>query len=90
MYEYECPTGHITTKFVVIAERNQVVHCRECLKKTKRIYSRHSVKESEPKWIDDSVRMALQGIDPKPGTIPITTRKQWERHLKDNQIACVG
>ncbi len=82
VYEYECESGHITTKFAVIAERNQTVHCKECLKKTKRIYSGHSVIDTKPKWLDDNVRMALGK--------PIKTRKEYDKHLKDNQIVCVG
>ena len=89
IYEYVCESGHITEKFAVIADRHNPVHCKECLKDTKRIFSRHSALDSEPKWINKQVRTALQDLSVK-GTIPITTRKQLREHLKNNNLACVG
>jgi len=35
-----------------------------------------------PKWLDQSVNDALQGDDPRP----ITTRGQYEDHLKRNKV----
>lgn len=89
IYEYECLDGHITEKFAVIAERNQSVHCKVCLKKTKRIFSKYSALNTRPKWINDSVRGALQDLS-VPGTIPIKTRKQYNEHLKKNNLVCLG
>jgi putative FmdB family regulatory protein len=89
IYEYECGKGHKTERFFRIKERKKFIECPECKERAKRAVTRHSAFESAPKWINDEVRGSLQDLS-VPGTIPITSRRQLNEHLKMNNLVCKG
>lgn len=40
LYEYECPNGHRTEKFLSLAEADKRIKCPQCGKRTERVFSR--------------------------------------------------
>lgn len=89
IYEYECKDGHKTEGFFPINKRRKFVMCKMCKKIARRAVASHIAFESEPKWISDEVRGTLQDLS-VPGTIPITSRRQLNEHLKMNNLVCRG
>lgn len=89
IYEYECKEGHKTEEFFPINKRRKFVACKTCKKIANRAITRHIAFESEPRWINEDVRGSLQDLS-VPGTIPITSRRQLDEHLKRNNLVCRG
>lgn len=87
LYDYECQgCGNSFERVVPMCDWKKDQLC-ECGFFAKRAFiSGHGgMQDDTPRWIDDDLRRALQNVD-NPGTVPITTRKQYLKYLKDNNI----
>ena len=85
IYDYKC--NCCQKKFEVIlplAEYKQAQNCPECGSIAQKQMTLGGIQDDSPVWLNQSVRNQLQDTDVPH--IPIETRTQYERHLKDNGI----
>ncbi len=83
MYEYECRCGKTTEKVCKVTRIPRRVRC-ECGWMAKKVLSRSAIQAdsiTDVKWLPS----ALQTLQ-KDGERPITSRKEYNRYLKENQI----
>jgi putative FmdB family regulatory protein len=85
LYAYQCQKCHNHfDMFFPLKEWDITPECPDCGGQGDKILTAQ-IKRSEPVWLDDSVRGALQDTD-DPNTRPIENRSDYNRYLKDNGI----
>jgi putative FmdB family regulatory protein len=87
IYEYECEEcGNIMEVVSKISEKPEFGVCDCCGGHAKPILSRGAIHtDGDVKWLQ-SAREVLQ----PDGERPIETRGEYNRYLKDNNLACIG
>lgn len=87
IYSYECENcGRIFDLALKIEDMVQETACEECNGSAKKIITlgHGGIQDDSPVWLDQSIRNQLQDTDSPH--IPIETRSQYNRYLKDNGI----
>lgn len=87
LYDYECPEcGNEFDLFVPLASYKLKPYCPKCGSESKKIltHGHGGIQDDHPVWLDQSIRNQLQDTDSPH--IPIETREQYNKHLKDNGI----
>ena len=88
IYTYECENcGRIFDLSMKIEDMASETVCEICDGDAKKIIvpGHGGIQDDHPVWLDNSIRNQLQDTD-SPETIPITTRKQYNKYLRDNGI----
>ncbi len=88
LYEYNCE--HCKTKFekvVPLKDWDSIQPCPECGWGTVKVITIGGIQDDHPVWLNQSVRDQLQDTDSPH--IPIETRQQYDKHLKDNGITAL-
>jgi hypothetical protein len=71
-------------KHLRLSEYKTPQACPDCGVEAKKLMTLGGIQDDHPVWLDQSVRNQLQDTDSHH--IPIETRKQYDKHLKDNGI----
>ena len=90
IYEYHCRLcKKVTEKYCKVTRIPRRIRC-SCGRLAKRQLSAHGAvhTDGDVKWIP-SARMVLQP-DSELRTNPIETRSQYNKYLKDHNLACIG
>ena len=91
LYDYKCEKCKNDFElFFPLREWNIVPSCPDCGGKGKKqlTIKPGGVLDDHPVWLDASVRKQIQDTD-NPHEIPITTRSQFNKHLKDTGITAL-
>lgn len=91
IYEYEC--NHCKTITEIVHKPNSIpkkARCKKpgCGRMARRILSRGAIQcdsVNDVKWLPSACK-TLQ----KAGEPPLQSRKEYNKYLKDNHLACVG
>lgn len=93
LYTYECEEcGEEFEMVLRLSEFESITpNCPQCGGEGRRILvlGHGGIQGDEPVWLDHSVREALQDLT-DPATVPITTRTQYKKYMKDNSLVCTG
>ena len=87
IYEFKCTRGcrKVTERMYHVADCPEKIRCT-CGKMAKKILSRGAIKlDGEVKWLPDAVK-TLQ----PDGERSVTTRTEYNKYLKNHNLACVG
>lgn len=85
LYEYQCQKcTKIFDLMVPLKEWDVKPDCPGCGGKSKKLMTLGGIQDDHPVWLDNSVRNQLQDTDGPH--IPIETRTQYNKYLKDNGI----
>lgn len=71
-------------KLLPLSEYKTPQNCPECNGETKKQMTLGGIQDDHPVWLDQSIRNQLQDTDSPH--IPIETRTQYRKYLKDNDI----
>ena len=85
LYDYEC--SKCSTKFdklLSLSEYKTPQSCPDCGGEGIKLMTLGGIQDEHPVWLDNSVRSQLYDTDSP--NIPIETRTEYNRYLKDNGI----
>ena len=85
VYSYQC--NNCTQEFdavLPLAEYDKPQECPFCGGETTKLMKLGGIRDDHPVWLDQSIRNQLQDTDSPH--IPIETRTDYNRYLKDNGI----
>lgn len=86
LYSYSCTRcNHEFEAAFPLKEYDTRPDCPVCAGQTQKLMSLGGIQDDHPVWLDNSIRNQLQDTD-DPTERPITTRAEYNRHLKDNGI----
>jgi putative FmdB family regulatory protein len=85
LYSYECKEcKNQFDKILRLSEYKTPQSCPECSGKTTKLLIVGSIQDDSPAWLNQSIRDQLQ--DTGSSHVPIRTRTEYNRYLKDNGI----
>jgi putative FmdB family regulatory protein len=88
IYDYQClKCKNEFELFMPLKDWKLEPKCPDCLGDSKKIIvlGHGGIQDDHPVWLDFGVRAQIQDVD-CPGEIPITTRTQYTKHLRDNGL----
>ncbi len=85
LYTYKCKTcKNEFDKLLRLSEYKTPQSCPKCSGQSQKILEVGGIQDEFPAWLDNSVRSQLQDLDSPH--VPIRTRTEYNRYLKDNGI----
>jgi len=90
MYDYQCQKCKNNFELIFpLKEFDIKPDCPDCGGKSKKLLTLGGIQDDHPVWLDESIIRQLQDTD-DPNTRRITSRTEYNKHLKDNGIQPTG
>lgn len=90
LFDYQClDCENKFEKMLSLQEYNKTIYCPKCDNISKKLITLGGIQDDHPKWLDGKIIRQLQDTD-DPNVIPIESRTEYNKYLKDNELEPTG